>query len=139
MYGLIYFALAEAAVLASFMKVADQALILESNGAISVLPNPSQVTLSADFIGQLRSSSTAIQSTTMEVGPGPRSTAMTDPEFGEDESIIQRVDWALYRYFLAPTSMWKVIIGLIFVALGVANELSMGELAGIATTRLPRD
>lgn len=119
--------------IASFIKAADQALIFEGDGTVTVQPQPSTLVLPSDLVTQMEQGSQP--GATSNQAPDSRSVANSalppESEFlemGAEAYVRQRGDLGLYRYFARLTSSWKIVLWAICVAFVVASERLPGML-----------
>lgn len=108
----------------SFIKAAHQALILDGSGNIQVHSDPSKIAFSDGFTARLEQPNT--EAATVPAASPAQGGNATPPPHG---AVRQRGDMSLYRYFVGPTSSWKLAIAFVFVALLVASERFPGQFA----------
>lgn len=114
--------------LASFVKAADQAFILEGNGTITVQPDPSKIVFSSEFLAKLEEKDVTGEASAAVPGSRQADTAMILQELGNSDNIRQRGDVGLYGYFIRPTSTWQIALALVLTCLATANEMLPGAL-----------
>jgi hypothetical protein len=107
-----------------FLKAADQALIFDGTGSVKVQQDPSQLTLSNEFVEQLRASPDEEEN---ESKSDKEEAPKTKVEPGEDLQSRARGDASLYKYLFTTASKWGAAIWVILVGLVVAATQLSGK------------
>ena len=113
----------------NFLKHADQALILDENGAVSVQSKPSGLVLEESFIAKLNYAASSKKT-------GTDSHASTAPptqslQVEDDLKSRSRSDSSLYKYIFKTLSRKKSAIWLFLLVLMVGSERFPGESLGV--------
>ena len=118
------------------MKAADQALIFDGTGTVKVQEDPSQLTLSNEFVEQLEVSTDDDEK---ESKSDNEEATKTKENPGEDLQSRARGDASLYKYLFTTASKWEAAIwvltvGLVVAATGLARKLLRAVLAVCSKT-----
>jgi hypothetical protein len=112
-----------------FLKLADQALILDENGAISVQSKPSELVLAKSFIARLNYAASNNKTGTDSYTDATPPTQSLQVE--DDLKSRSRSDASLYKYIFETMSPKKTLLLLFLLVLMVGSERFPGASPGL--------
>lgn len=110
--------------------MADQALIFDGNGAVSVESNPADVSLDDDFIAKVEHRDSAMETTAGDSDGEEAPSGPPKPEIENDLKSRSRGDASLYKYLYKTTRPWQTAIFIATTMLTVATERFPGKHVG---------
>lgn len=108
--------------------MADQALIFDGNGTVSVESNPADVALDDDFIAKIEHRDSSIGKTDGDSDGEGFTSSPPKPEIKDDLKSRSRGDATLYKYLYKTTRPWQTVLFIVTTMLTVATERFPGKL-----------
>lgn len=119
----------------AFLKVADQALIFNANGTVTVEEDPTKIALTNDFVAKMEDQNESNEKT--ELHSDSENEALLEQELNLEESLKSRSrsDFSLYKYLIATASKWKGFFWLVCMVGVVGAERLPGNRSLLASWR----
>ncbi len=111
----------------SFLKAADQALIFDGNGTVTVQEDPSQIALTSDFVAKMEYRDELTGKTGLDSDTENEALLEQQLDLRESLKSRSRSDFSLYKYIMATVSTWKGAAWLVCMLFMVGAERFSGN------------